>query len=116
MAKGKYSAKPQGTEPESPGKFMITLGGLIGFSGTFLCARYVGNSDWTNALFFASLACLLVALFMKTLAVYLEKNIDRIRRERYQAQRAARRKKEEDEMRAIETEMLQQDALSEDSE
>lgn len=114
--KGKYAPKQeQAPQPESPGQFLIAIGGLVGFSATFLCARMVAQEPWQNALFFATLACFVAALVMKRIAVYLEKNIDRVRRERYEAERQRRRKAEEEEMRALENEMVQESLPSEDS-
>lgn len=108
MAKRKTPPKAHNQEPESPGKFLISIGGLIGFTATFATALYVGHQSWTASLLLGSLACFFCAFFMKRLSVYLEKNIDRIRKERYQAERARRKKmlEEEEQREALEDELL----------
>lgn len=102
MAK-KYKQDPK-PEVESPGKFLIAVGGMSGFVLTFFCARYLGQNSWTTTLFCAMLACVVCGLFMKRLAVYIESNVDRIRKEKYMAERARKRAQEESQMRALDEE------------
>ncbi len=113
----KKSPPPPTSQPESPGKFLITVGGLTGFAATFLTARYAGQVSWTTALLMGSLCCFVSAFAMKRLAIYLEKNIDAIRKQRYQEERARRKRLQEEEERKeqLEDEMLDTNFAIEES-
>ena len=76
-------------EVKSPGKFMIALGGFLGFVFPFAASLNTGNTAWTSLLF-GGFGCVICAFLMQRVAVYIEKNIDRIRKEKVAAERLRR--------------------------
>jgi uncharacterized membrane protein YjfL (UPF0719 family) len=90
------AAKKQNTienEVKSPGKFMITLGGFIGFIMPFSASLAAGNTPWSSLLY-GGFGCVICAFLMQRFAIYIEKNIDRIRKEKVEAERRRRMKAE----------------------
>lgn len=71
----------------------------MGFAIVFIGGYYLGGLSLNIALLGGALSCLLLATTMKWIAVYIEKNIDQIRRERVEAIRWARKQEEEAEER-----------------
>jgi len=82
--------------PESPGKFMIQLGGFLGFSSVFFISLATGG-DMLKALVVAMLACLACAFIMKIFACYVEKNIDEMLNRKADEIRARREREEAEE-------------------
>lgn len=106
MAKRKLPSNTP-AEPESPGKFLIALGGLVGFTVVFFGGMYFGGQSVYIALLWGSLATVFLAMVMKYIAVYIEKNIDEIRKQKVAEARAARRRREEEEMRLDELQEIE---------
>ena len=90
----KKAGPPEG--PESPGKFMITLGGFLGFSTTFFVSLATGG-DMLHALVIGMLACVVCAYVMKIFACYIEKNIDEMLNRKADEIRARREREEAEE-------------------
>jgi len=99
MARKRRKAKePDG--PDSPGKFMITLGGFVGFAIAFGLNLY-HEGDMVNGLVIAMLVCLVCAFVMKIFACYIEKNIDEMLNRKADEIRARREREEAEEEEPI---------------
>ena len=81
---------------DSPGKFMITLGGFGGFAIIF-GLNYYNGGDIVSGFVYGMLACLLCAFIMKVFACYIEKNIDEMLNRKADEIRARREREEAEE-------------------